>query len=134
MSTSVGIRQTVEKAIAAQFVKDALAVGKRLAVSLERGYDTDEMLLGSTEEKKILEEMFAGDECHVFIQAADGPTVDEGVVVSEGWVYFVMGNDGWDVISDNLSNTLTNEILKGAERLASQIEAGEFDIVGWAHV
>lgn len=93
----VAIRQVVERAIAKQFVQDALAAGYRLAVSLERGYDVDEMLLGSTDEAKIMEEIFAGDECHVFIQAAEG-------------------------------------LLKNTERLANQIEAGEFDIVGWPHV
>jgi hypothetical protein len=126
----VKTRQAIEKAIAKRFVEDALAAGKRLAVSLERGYDVgDDMLNGSTDQAKILEEMFAGDDCHVFVQAADGPIVDNGAVVSEGWVYFVLGNDGYDVISDYmLSETLEAQVLKGADELADRIEEGEFTI------
>lgn len=123
---SVKIRQSIEKAIATRFVKDALAAGKRLAVSLDRGYDVDEMLIGSRDEAKILEAMLAGDDCHVFVQYADGPLVDKGVIMSEGWVWFVYGNDGWDVISDYTTNL--ESLLKGANELATKIENGEFEI------
>ncbi len=109
---SVKMRQEVEHKIARQFVQDALAKGHRLSVSLERGYDIDEMLLGSRDETKIMEDAFAGDECHIFVHDADSPLVEKGVVQSEGWVYFVMGNDGWDVINDYTTNL--EELLKGA--------------------
>ena len=116
---SVAMRQRVEKTIVTAFVRDALAAGKRLAVSLERGYDLEEMLLGSTDRKKILEEAFAGDECHIFVQPAEGPTVDKnGQVVSEGWVYCVFGNDGWDVISDYTTNL--EPLLKNAQKLSDR--------------
>lgn len=101
---SVKMRQEVERKIVGAFIDSCLKTGYRLAVSLERGYDTDEMLLGSTDKKKIMEEAFAGDECHIFVQPADGPTVQDGSVVSIGWVYCVMGNDGYDVISDHTTN------------------------------
>ena len=44
---SVKMRQEVERKIVGQFVRDALAAGHRLAVSLQKGYDIGEMLLGS---------------------------------------------------------------------------------------
>lgn len=96
------MRQKVEREILTAFVQDSLSAGYRLAVSLEKGYDTDEMLLGSRDEAAILEAALAGDECHIFVQSADGPVLDNGLVLSEGWVYFVYGNDGYDVISDYL--------------------------------
>ena len=111
-------RQKVERSIINRFVKDALAAGYRLGVSLERGYDTEEMLLGSRDRLKIVEEAMAGDEAHIFVQPADGPTVESGVVVSEGWVYVVLGNDGWDVISDY--STRIELLLSGANKLADK--------------
>lgn len=115
---SVQMRQEVERKIVGRFVKDALAKRYRLAVSLERGYDTDTMLLGSTDKAKIMEEAFAGDECHIFVQPTEGPTIKDGAVVSIGWVYCVFGNGGWDVISDYTTNL--EELLAGANAISDQ--------------
>lgn len=115
---SVAMRKRVEKTIVTAFVRDALAAGYRLAVSLDHGYDLDEMLLGSRDRKAILEAAFAGDDCHIFVQPAEGPTNEEGRVVSEGWVYCVFGNDGWDVISDYTMNL--EPLLKNAQKLSDR--------------
>lgn len=115
---SVKMRQKVEREIIGQFVKDALAAGHRLAVSLERGYDLDEMLLGSTDFEKIMAEAFAGDECHIFVQPATGPTTENGRINAKGWVYCVFGNDGWDVISDYTVNL--EPLMKGAEKISDE--------------
>lgn len=115
---SVVMRREVEEKIVGAFVDAALAAGYRLAVSLERGYDTDEMLLGSTDRAKIMEEAFTGDDCHIFIQPGDGPTLDNGSVVSLGYVYCVMGNDGWDVISDYTTNLDKLGLLTEANKLS----------------
>src|SRR5262245_51001797 len=133
---SVKMRQEVERKIVRRFVKDALAAGYRLAVSLERGYDTDDMLLGSRDLKKIMEEAFAGDECHIFVQPAEGPTTIEDDadlrerlygatkrltrVNSIGWVYLVMGNDGYDVISDYTMNLEELGLMAGADKIADR--------------
>lgn len=111
---AVAIRE-VEQKIVGQFVRDALAAGKRLAVSLERGYDVDEMLLGSRDEQRIMAEAFAGDECHIFIQPAEGPTTQGGRVISDGWVFCILGNGG-DVISDYSVNA--ESLLAAANKLA----------------
>jgi hypothetical protein len=108
----------LEKRVVRRLVKDALAAGHRLAVSLERGYDVKEMLLGSRDVDKIMEEAFAGDEAHIFVQPAEGPTVEDGRVVSEGWVYIVLGNEGWDVISDYTTNL--ESLLAGANAIAEK--------------
>lgn len=117
---SVKMRQEVERKIVGQFVRDALAAGYRLAVSLERGYDIDEMLLGSTDYDAIMEAAFAGDECHIFVQPGDGPTTEDGLVVSRGHVFCVMGNDGWDVISDYTTNL--ELLLTEANKIADNYE------------
>lgn len=112
-------RQEIERRIVRRFVKDALKAGNRLGVSLDRGYDAEDgMLLGSTDVKKIMDEAFAGDEAHIFVQPKDGPTVEDGAVVSCGWVYIVLGNDGWDVISDYTTNL--EDLLKGANALSEK--------------
>jgi hypothetical protein len=115
---SVKMRQEVEKKIVGQFIDDALAAGYRLAVSLERGYDISQMLLGSTDKNKIMEEAFAGDECHIFTQPKNGPTVENNKVISNGWVYCIMGNDGCDVISDYSTNL--EKLLVTANKIADQ--------------
>lgn len=121
---SVKLRQELERRIVGQFVKDALAAGKRLSVSLERGYDIQTMeenkVLGSTDYDRIMEEAFAGDECHVFVHDADGPltTNNEQVILSAGWVYLVFGNDGYDVISDYMMSI--EPLLKPAMDIADQ--------------
>lgn len=112
----------IEKRIVRRFVKDAIAKGYRLGVSLERGYDVEDMLLGSSDVEKIMAEAFAGDEAHIFVQPGEGELVTgDGQVVSEGWVFIVLGNDGYDVISDytvNLESLLTN-----ANQLAERLGA-----------
>lgn len=114
------LKRAIEQAIVARFVDDALAADKRLAVSLERGYDVEDMLLGSRDKAAILLEAFSGDEAHIFVQPAEGPTVEDGQVVSEGWVYIVLGNDGYDVISDYSVNI--EPLLAGANKLAESLE------------
>lgn len=96
--------QEVEQKIIGQFVKDALEAGYRLAVSLERGYDLDEMLIGCRDYEKIMAAIMEGEKCHVFVQSADGNLVEDGQIVSDGWVYFVLCNEGWDCISDYTTN------------------------------
>lgn len=110
----------VERLIVRKFVDDALAANKRLSVSLERGYDLDEMLLGSRDADKIMDEAFAGDEAHIFVQSAEGPLVQDGAVVSEGWVYIVLGNDGPEVICDYTVNL--ESLLAGANALAEEYD------------
>lgn len=114
---STKMRHEVERRIVTQVVDDALAAGYRLTVSLERGFDWDTMLTGSRDRQKILEEAFAGDECHVFVHLPVGPLRGRGGKLDcIGWVYFVYGNDGYDVISDY--STSLEALLKPANALA----------------
>lgn len=114
---SVAMRQRVEKVIVRKLVADLLAAGYRLTVSLENGYDIEECLLGSTDRRKILEEAFAGDECHVFVHK-DDKLIEGRSLNCIGWVKLVFGNDGWDVISDYTTNL--EKYMDGASRLADK--------------
>lgn len=113
-------RQQIEHKIVSKLVDDILKKGFRIGVSLERGYDLDEMLNGSRDKEAILKEAFAGDDCHLFVQPAAGPVEKDGAVVSNGWVYLVYGNDGYDVISDYTTNL--EKLLKGANKLSDKME------------
>ena len=113
--------RAMEKRIVRQFVKDTLAAGYRLGVSLERGYDTESMLF-SADSKKIMDEAFAGDEAHLFIVPSDEPQIVDGQVNAVGWVYIVLGNDGYDVISDYSDNEITDELLADANALAESLD------------
>jgi hypothetical protein len=97
------IRELEDK-IVRHFVRDALAAGYVLSVSLEQGHDVEDMLLGSNDEAKIMEAALAGDSSHIFVHKADEPFVEDGAVNCVGWVLLVFGNDGYDVISDYTTN------------------------------
>lgn len=105
---SVKMRQEVEQKIVGALVDSLLADGYRISVSLERGYDIDDMtangVLGTRDRAKIMEEAFAGDECHLFVHDAVDPLIVDDYIDSFGWVYVVFGNDGWDCISDYTVN------------------------------
>jgi hypothetical protein len=96
----IKMRQEVERKIVGALVRRLLKEKFRLTVSAERGYDIDELLLGSVDYKTIMDRAFDLDDCHIFVHAADGELVDDGRLVAEGWFYLVFGNDGYDVISD----------------------------------
>ena len=115
------IMRKIEQEIVGQFVKDALAAGYRLGVSLERGYDLETMLIGSRDESEIMKEAFAGDECHIFVHPQDdGPLVVDGQLIVDGHVYCVMGN-GSDVISDYTTNL--ESLLSGAKKISDGYDA-----------
>lgn len=115
---SVVMRREVEKKIVGAFVRSALKAGYRLSVSLERGFDTDEMLLGSTDRAKIMEEAFAGDECHIFVHAKEGDLIEDGSLKSIGWIYCVLGNDGYDVIADYATKLDNLGLMVECEKLS----------------
>lgn len=118
MEHKIKTRREVERKIVRQFVTDAVKAGYRVSVSLERGYDVDEMLVASRDVEKIMAEAFAGDDAHIFFHAPTGDAIVNGTLDSIGWAYIVLGNDGYDVISDYSANETTEAILARANRLA----------------
>ena len=110
---SVKMRQEVERKIATAFVQSALLAG--YTVSVDNGDSATGKLHNL---KAILAAMFQTDEDRLHIY---NPRRISAVLLSGqtrqpsnqyvGWVYFVYGNDGYDVISDY---TVTLEPIMGA--------------------
>lgn len=83
----------IEKLIAREVIKTLLAAGKTLSV-----FDGEEVTLKrSTDQTAIEAAMFTTDEDYLLI---DGPSMSQ----NKGWVRFIYGNDGWDVINDYSTN------------------------------
>lgn len=99
---SVKMRQEVERKIATKVIDDALAAGYALNTDISDG---PELASPTSDRKTIIDSMFLGDKDRLLFYKKDGKD-------PIGWVYFIYGNDGWDVISDYTVNL--EEILKGA--------------------
>lgn len=90
---SVKMRQLVEKEIATQVIDSLLAAG--FAIEVNNGYD-DPQLPACSVKEVILQNMFLTDEDYLVAVTREGK--------SFGWVRFIYGNDGWDVINDYTVN------------------------------
>lgn len=102
---SVKMRQNVERKIARRLISDALKAGYSITVN-DGGED---VLKCSKHLGQILAAMFSTDEDRLFMHREDNPKY-------YGWVHFVYGNDGWDVVNDYTINL--EPIMYGAEKLA----------------
>ena len=100
----------IEKKIAKKFVEDTLAKG--FSISVNDGEETT--VKRSTNRDEILGAMRTTDE--------DILLIHQGSDSHLGFVYFVYGNDGTDVISDYTANGTTQACVAGAEALAKEIE------------
>lgn len=87
-------RIKIEEQIAKRVIKDALAAGFKLSV-----FDSDEITLEkSSDADEIFKAMFTSDDDRLYFYKEG---VDDGYF---GWVWFIYGNSGWDVISDYTTN------------------------------
>lgn len=103
----VKMRQMVEREIATQLIKDALAEGYLLGVN--DGEETTLERCGSSD--KVLTAMFTTDEDWLLVY-------EQGKTDHFGWVRFVYGNDGYDVISDYSANL--EHIMAGANKVSDK--------------
>lgn len=110
---SIKLRQELERRIARAFVRAALAKG--YTVSINNGGDEDE-LTRSSNVPEILAAMFQTDDEFVIINKTD----ENGQPQRVGWVHFVYGNDGWDVISDYSANDATEELMTEPNRISEK--------------
>lgn len=95
----------IEKQIVRKVIKDAIEAGFSLTV-----YDGEEYVLtGSRDSAAVLRAMFSTDEDTLYFRS----------VSKVGWVHFVYGNDGYDVISDHTTNL--SDLLSGAMELADRL-------------
>lgn len=100
---SVCQRTQVEEDIAERTIKALFAAKKTVSVhngeDLPIGpfaYDAAIGLQPSVD--KVLNEMFQTDDEYLLTDT------DAGKGTAEGWIRFIYGNDGWDVISDYTTN------------------------------
>lgn len=87
-------RQRIERRIAREAIKGLLAEGYKISV-----FDGEETVLTKSVDPAAIEKaMFSTDEDQFHVER------DGGEKPETGWVLFVYGNDGWDVIADNTVN------------------------------
>ena len=96
MGITVKQRQAIEKRIVASAIADLLEANFELTVD----DGEDGVLVRSTDPEAIAAAMMLTDEDRLFAYHHAMP--DGGK--AEGWVYFVYGNDGPDVINDYTTN------------------------------
>ena len=102
-------RQTIERAIVRQCIADLLAAGYFLTVDDGESYPVDH----SRDAAEILGAMFSVDQEVLIAYRLDGKRV--------GSVFFVYGNDGWDVINDY--STGLEDALANTMALAESLES-----------
>ena len=99
-------RIAIEKRIVHRVVKDALRAGYSVSV-----FDGEEFTLNhSTDSKTILAALMTTDEDTIRLHDKDGNY--------QGAVFFVYGNDGYDVIADY--SVALEEFLTGANEYAEK--------------
>jgi hypothetical protein len=112
MTPDVKRRVAVEKRIVKHTVKSLLAAGFELAV-----HDGEEWHERTTDTAKLHKALMETDEDRLFVYKADG---HKGRRDWFGWVFFVYGNDGYDVISDYTTNL--EDALAETNKLAESLE------------
>ena len=106
-------RQEIEVAIVTKVVDDALKAGYILDVDDGGGGIA---LRRSRDRKAVLDALMNTDDDSLHLRRFNS----DGAQVEHGWVRFVYGNDGWDVISDYSLNI--EDVLAGANKLAEELE------------
>ncbi|EEX1006186.1 hypothetical protein D3981_004164 [Escherichia coli] len=107
-------RQRIERLIATAAAKGLTDAGYKIAV-----HDGEEIAQPKTSNvDTILDAMFSTDgDSFIVYQKSSG---DEAGWVRVGWVQFIYGNCGWDVIADN--TTSLESALQDATNLARVFE------------
>ena len=104
---SIKMRQMVEKEIYTKVIDVLLAAGFALSVYNSGGENNEYEIERSQDREAILAAMYLTDEDRLYVHEA-------GQEKPHAWVYFVYGNDGWDVINDYTVN-LEKHIGDGSE-------------------
>lgn len=111
---NVETRQRIERRIATAAAKGLVAAGYKIAV-----HDGEEIALKKTDDvRAILAAMFSTDEDRFYVYQWSG--VADAGWERAGWVRFIYGNDGWDVIADHTTNL--ESALQAANELADELE------------
>jgi hypothetical protein len=116
MSITVNQRQAIEKRIVASAIADLLEAG--FVITVNDG--EEDVLLLSDDEEKIAAAMMSTDEDLLIAQHPSDKPEDK----PRGWVRFIYGNDGPDVINDYTTNLepYLAETLALAETLDEEMQ------------
>lgn len=114
--TDVKFRRKVEYAIVEKVIECCIDAGYHVKAFYDLGCD-EEATNKTQDLEKLMGEMFATDEQAIEVWVKDADT-------RLGWVQFVYGNDGFDVIHDHTTNL--DETIKPACLLASKLEEGHY--------
>lgn len=105
MHIGVKLRQKIEKQIAARCIAELLEAGFDITVN----DGEEDTVIRSTNPSEIAEAMMSSDEDYLIVHSAQTD-------LRSGWVRFIYGNDGPDVINDytvNLEPFLKSTIALG---------------------
>jgi hypothetical protein len=106
MNSTFEVRRTIEHRIIKRVIADALS-----DETIELSVDDDPP---TRNPEALHQAVVAVDEARLYFHR-------QGEKAAYGWVFFVLGNDGWDVICDYTTNL--GPVLAGANALADTIEA-----------
>lgn len=120
--TTLKLRLEMERLIRERAVSDLIAEG--FALNVDNGGDEEELAQPSRNTTEVLSVMNATDEERLYVYRGDGKHTPGPRAI--GWVLFVYGNDGYDVVSDYTMNL--EEYLKGERELTERLENGDFTI------
>jgi hypothetical protein len=118
-------RIAMEKCIASATASALVAAGYLVSVDCGDGIE----LADSSDPSAIVAAMFATDEDYLTVRRPESDPPHYGPL---GWIRFVYGNDGFDVISDyttNLESILSPICGIEDSSIASRLESGDFRIV-----
>ena len=109
MTKAIEARQKIERRIVRCVVNDALHLG--YVLSVDDGGD-EYAITESTDAKAVMAALMNTDEDYLILRHPEGRS---------GWVRFVYGNDGWDVICDYSGAEHIERVLEGANALAEAL-------------
>lgn len=108
-------RQRIERRIFKSCVEELLASELNFRLGLNDGEEI--VIKSSRNVKDIMKAAFTTDEDYILVYLDARSETEKKRM---GWVRFVYGNDGWDVICDY--TTWLEPHIKGTEALAREIE------------
>lgn len=114
---SVALRERIqaERQIAQATIRALLAAGYSLRVHSGEEWESQRIREpGRRSERHLMQALFNLDEAWLMTKRI------EGKEIVKGWVRFVFGNDGWDVISDHTMDL--EEALKATEAVIEKWE------------
>ncbi len=107
MTMTVEQRRDIEKKIVTRTLETLIKAGYQISVN-----DGEEIVISrSTSVEAILDKMFSVDEEQIYVYK-------QGEEKRQGWILFVYGNDGWDVIADHTSRL--EEVLAPVAEYANE--------------